>query len=390
MPSADPRPGIVPKNPRVVASDAPGGPDYRDAVLDWCREAGLDAAGIAPAVPLTRAEAQIRHRIDSGLVNGMKFTFLRPERSTRPDLLVEGARSVVVGARTYAHAEPVIDIDGPVARIARYAWVDHYADLKRSLTYVAAQLRRDGHRATVFADDNSVVDREVAHLAGLGWYGKNANVLVPGRGSMHVLGCLVTTADLPASTMVDDGCGVCSRCIPACPTGAITSPGVIDARRCLSWLLQKPGVFDRAYRAALGDRIYGCDDCQTACPVNRRESLAPAPAGAIAHLDVLALLASDDDTLDRATDRWWVHERNMVWVRRNLLVVLGNTADPRDPRVAPVLAVHLASNDAIVRGHAVWAAARLGLSSLLDGARGDSHPVVVAEFEDLPPCREDL
>ena len=386
MPSAD----HVPKNPRVVAPDAPGGAAYREIVLGWCRDAGLDAAGVAPAVPLVRAREQIQDRIDRDLVNGMKFTFFRPDRSTRPDLLVEGARSIVVGARTYAHAEPDSAIEGPIARVARYAWVDHYGDLKRSLTQVAARLRRDGHRATVFADDNSIVDREIAHMAGLGWFGKNANLLVPGKGSMHVLGCLVTTAELPPSPLVDDGCGVCARCIPACPTGAIVAPGVIDATKCLSWLLQKPGVFDRRYRVALGARIYGCDDCQSACPVNKRESLAAPPTGASAHLDVLALLGSDDAALDAVSDRWWVHERDMSWVRRNLLIILGNTADPSDPRVTTVLAAHLSHRSPFVRAHAVWAAARLGLGGLAEHLGTDSDAVVSAEFDDLPALRDDL
>ena len=386
MPSAE----RTPKNPRLVPTDAPGGADYRDTVLRWCAEAGLDVAGVAPAVPLTRALTQIESRIEAGLVNGMKFTYFRPERSVRPDLLVEGARSIVVGARTYAHAEPPSDIDGPVARIARYAWADHYGDLKRSLTEVAARLRRDGHRATVFADDNSVVDREVAHLAGLGWYGKNANILVPGRGSMHVLGCLVTTADLPALPVVEDGCGACSRCIPACPTGAIVEPGVIDANRCLSWLLQKPGIFDPDHRVALGDRIYGCDDCQTACPVNRREAPSSAPAGARSVVDVLALLAGDDAALAAMSDRWWVHERDMAWVRRNLLIVLGNTARPSDSRVATVLSAHLAHANPILRAHAVWAAARLGLDGLSESLRADLDPDVRAEFARLPALRDDL
>jgi len=391
VPSAERLPGNrAPKNPKTVAPSAPGGSAYRDEVLKWCAEAGLDAAGVAPAIPLERARAQIESRIEHDLVNGMKFTFWRPERSVRPDLLVEGARSIVVGARSYAHSDPPVEIDGPVARLARYAWIDHYGDLKRSLTEVAAQLRRDGHRATVFADDNSVVDREVAHLAGLGWYGKNANILVPTKGSMHVLGCLVTTADLPALPVVEDGCGACSRCIPACPTGAIVGPGVIDANRCLSWLLQKPGVFAPDHRVALGDRIYGCDDCQTACPVNKRETLREPPPGARAGIDVLALLSADDRALAEVSDTWWVHDRDMTWVRRNLLLVLGNTADPADRRVASVLTAHLAHEKSVVRAHAVWAAARLGLDELIEPLRSDTAPDVSAEFARLPALRHDL
>ncbi|MEY2967193.1 MAG: tRNA epoxyqueuosine(34) reductase QueG [Actinomycetota bacterium] len=376
------------RNPRVVAADAPGGARYRDLILDECRAAGLVAAGVAPAATLARAREQIQDRLDRGLTNGMKFTFLHPERSTEPHLLVRDARSIIVGAMSYAHD----DIDVPehhAARVARYAWVDHNGALKAALTTVAKRLRADGHRATVFADDNAVVDREVAWLAGLGWYGKNANIITPGAGSMHVLGCVVTTADLPRSIPVADGCGSCSRCLPACPTGAIVAPGVIDAHRCLSWLLQKPGVFDRDHRVALGARIYGCDDCQTACPFNRKATASP-PVGAVTHLDVVDALASDDATLDAVTDRWWVHERDMVWVRRNLLIVLGNIGDPTDARVSATLVRHLGETHEVLRAHAVWAAARLGLGSLLNVVWNDPSTVVRDELAHLPTLRDDL
>ncbi len=376
------------RNPRVVADDAPGGPAYKEAILAECRAAGLVVAGVAPAVALTRARHQIDDRIARGLVNGMRFTFLHPDRSTSPHELVRGARSIVVGALSYAHAAPSAD-HPESARIARYAWVDHNGALKAALTHVAARLRRDGHRATVFADDNAVVDREVAWLAGLGWYGKNANIITPGVGSMHVLGCIVTTADLPASVPVDDGCGTCSRCVPACPTDAIVAPGVIDARRCLSWLLQKPGVFAPEYRVALGDRIYGCDDCQTVCPFNRKQSTV-LPAGAVTHLDVVDALALDDAALDAVCDRWWVHERDVTWVRRNLLIVLGNVADPTKPAVVETVVRYLSHEREELRAHAVWTAARLGLGHLLSAVSGDSSAMVCDELARLPTLRDDL
>src|SRR5438105_6711215 len=136
---------------------------------------------------------------------------------------------------------------------------------------MARRLEVDGWRARVLADDNALVDREAARRAGLGWYGKNANVLLPGAGSWFVLGSVVTDAPLPpADHEVPDGCGSCTRCLDGCPTGAIVAPGVVDARRCLAWLVQQPGSFPVELRAALGDRIYGCDDCQEVCPPNHR------------------------------------------------------------------------------------------------------------------------
>ena len=369
-----------------MPADAPSGARYLAELTDVAVAAGLDRFGAAPAGPLLRARAEMNRRVAAGLVGDMRFTYNNIERSTDPAALVEGARTVLVGAMGYDLVPNDPSPNGPAARVARYAWLDHYAELKRRLTVVAGRLRTDGHRAVVFADDNSIVDREVASLAGIGWHGKNANILVPGAGSFFVLGCIVTTADVPVSAPVADGCGTCDRCIPACPTGAIPEPGVIDANRCLSWLLQKPGVFPREHRAALGDRIYGCDDCQTACPFTRRRTPAVSTAPTESTVDVLSLLAADDREVMRRCDRWWVHERDATWVRRNLLLVLGNTGDPSDPRVAGALASALADPRPALRAHAVWAAARLGLHHLLPEA--DPDPMVADELAHLPPLRE--
>ena len=379
----------VPKNPKVVAPDAPSGPDYFNRLRQLGLDAGLDALGVAPAGVMHRARQQLQDREDRHLTNGLKFTFLRPERSTHPALLVEEARTVIVGMRSYAYDDPIDVSTGRLtARIARYAWEDHYGQLKSSLSQVAAQLRRDGHRATVFADDNSIVDREIAWLAGLGWYGRNANLLIPGKGSMFVIGCIVTTAELPIGDEVPDGCGTCSRCIPACPTSAIIEPGVIDANRCLSWLLQKPGVFDRRYREALDDRIYGCDECQVVCPPTKKFGTQPAPTDIRPIVDVLELLALDDNALDAQCDRWYVANRDMTWVRRNLLIVIGNRGVPTDGATVDTIQRYLSHERDELRAHAVWAAARLGLRHLLHF--DDPSPIVVDELENLPPLRGNL
>ena len=390
MPSAD----RIPKNPKTVSASAPGGPAYLQELRHIATAAGLDRIGVAPAAPLTRAREQMASRVSAGLVNGMKFTYHKPERSTDPSALVPDARSVIVGVRSYDIAPVDAGDDEPVAgaspraRIARYAWVDHYADLKTSLKQVAARLRADGHRAVVFADDNSIVDREVAWLAGIGWYGKNANILVPGAGSFFVIGCVVTTADLPVGDPVEDGCGTCVRCIPACPTGAIPEPGVIDANRCLSWLLQKPGVFPAEFREALHDRIYGCDDCQTACPFTRRRAPVAVTGPVETDVDIIELLSCDDATVMERVDRWYVHDRDATWVRRNLIVNLGNVGHPSDPAVVDALRTALADHRAVIRAHAVWAAARTGLHGLLPA--DDPDPMVRDELSRLPALRGDL
>jgi epoxyqueuosine reductase len=327
---------------------------------------------------MQRARDALIERGRAGLQDTMQFTYRNPERSTDPGAAVAGARSVLVAARSYA-MEPPPRPPG-AARVARYAWVDHYEPLRTALRTIARRMRADGHKAVAFADDNSIVDREVAWAAGLGWFGKNANLLLPGGGSYFVLGCIVTTAELPpAAGPAPDGCGSCTACFGACPTGAIVGPGVIDARRCLAWVLQKPGIIPADLRDAIGDRIYGCDDCQEACPPTVRLEVRHRHGGTpAAWVPVLGLLTDSDDELIAAHGSWYLAGREPRWWRRNALVVLGNTGDGSDPAIVAVLGHYLAHPDPMLRAHAVWAAGRLGRADLLPAA--DPDPDVTAEL----------
>ncbi|MGB8861507.1 MAG: tRNA epoxyqueuosine(34) reductase QueG [Ilumatobacteraceae bacterium] len=365
---------------------------YVDALAGLTTAYGISHTGVASAAVLEGARAAIQHRIANELTDGMQFTFKNPQRSTDPAAAVRGARSVFVAARPYLLPAPERP-SGAQARVGRYAWVDHYAPLREALWAVARRLRADGFKAVPFADDNSIVDRDVAHRAGIGWYGKNANLLLPGAGSWFVLGCVVTTAPLPVNEqLVPDGCASCRRCLDGCPTGAIIAAGVVDAGRCLAWVLQKPGAIPRHLRAAVGDRIYGCDDCQEVCPPTVRfgpRHLAPSTVGAdaphlggrlaTAWLPVLRLLTADDDALMRLWGRWYLADREPRWIRRNALVVLGNVGDAADVEVQQVLAEYLAHDDPILRAHAVWAGRRLGLHHLMPTS--DPHPDVQLELQ---------
>ncbi len=342
---------------------------YTRSLLTIVREAGADRVGVTTAEPFARARAAIESRIAAGYADEMQFTFRNPQRSTTPTMSVPGARSIIVAARSYYTIDDEHDggDSGVVipARVARYARRDHYEPLREALRAAAARLKRDGHRATVFADDNSMVDREVAWRAGLGWYGKNANLLLEGLGSWFVLGCVVTTAQLATTEReVDDGCGACRRCIDSCPTGAIVEPGVVDARKCLAWLVQKPGTFDVAFRDALGTRIYGCDDCQEVCPPSRRGAIDRSERGDRASVDALEVLAAPDAEVLRIAGGWYVADRDPRWVRRNALLVVGNSGVVHD-EVVSLLARYINGDDALLAEHARWAAGKLGVASLV-------------------------
>ena len=322
--------------------------------------AGLDALGVASAEPFDDVRGVLHERRDAGLHAGMAFTYRNPERSTTPTRTLAGARSIVVGALGYRRAdEPAPSVAAGV--VARYAREDHYGSLRTGLDAVAQRLRDDGWKAVVLIDDNALVDRAAAVRAGIGWYGKSANVLIGGTGSWFVLGSVVTDADLERTeATIADGCGPCTRCIDSCPTGAIVAPGVVDARRCLAWLVQQAGSFPVEHRAALGARIYGCDDCQEVCPPNRvDERRHPPPPGAGAWIELVALLDSSDDELMHRHGRWYIPERDPRYVRRNALVALGNVGRRDDADVVRVLERYRVGDEALLAEHADWALAQL-------------------------------
>ena len=350
---------------------------FAEELVSLAISSGCTVAGVTTADVFSDTRAALHERRARGLHGGMQFTYRNPDRSTDPTRIVSGARALVVGAVDYRRA----DADEPGgdgapapsrARVAEYARHDYYRDLRSALTAVAERLRREGWQAAVVCDDNALVDRAAAHRAGLGWFGRNSLLLLPGLGSRVVLGSVVT--DAPLLSVSGDaepaahgaGCGSCHRCQEACPTGALDEAGVLDARRCLAWLLQAPGSFPLEHRAALGDRIYGCDECQAACPINRRADRSRPPAEAEpdrrSRVDVLRMLSLGDAELLAEFGRWYVPHRDPRYLRRNALVVLGNVGERQDPAIVAALTRWMRQGDELLAEHARWAARRLGLA----------------------------
>ncbi len=348
-------------------------------------EAGLHAVGFTTAEVLEPARTVLLRRRAAGLNGSMEFTYRNPVRSTDPDQLLRGAASMVVGLLGYQRAEPPAPAEA-AGRVARYARDDFYRQLARGLEPMAALLRANGWATRVVADSNDLVDRNAAWRAGLAWYGKNANLLVPGAGSWFVVGVIVTDAPLGGASVAEplaDGCGPCAACLDGCPTGALVAPGVLDARRCIAWLVQSADPIPVEHREAVADRIYGCDACQDPCPENRvldrRRPPLPEAETAVTWVPVRWILTAGDDALLDRLGRWYVANRDPDVIRRTALVVLGNTGDPRDPTLEPLLARYVAHDNPLLRAHAVWAARRLGLENLAGGAAADPDPQVRAE-----------
>jgi epoxyqueuosine reductase len=253
---------------------------------------GLELVGVAPADPLPEARRRIRESLDAGRMGLMGWMGGdRPEVATDPRRHDPEARSVIVVAAPYDGRDreawdpeperlrsalaPVLGAGPaePAGLVARYALgTDYHVALRGRLTALAADLRREGlpAGATAYVDDRPLAERALANRAGLGWIGKNSNLLTHHRaGSWVFIGALLSSAELPPDEPPRTSCGACTRCLSGCPTGAIVAPGVIDARRCISYLtIEHPGALAPAEATAIGTWIFGCDVCQEVCPVN--------------------------------------------------------------------------------------------------------------------------
>ncbi len=264
----------------------------RDRLAALAARHGLELVGVAPAEPLTEARDRIVESVAAGRMASMDW--MGGERaaiSTDPARLQPGARSVVMLAASYAGRDraawdPEPDrlravlaavLAGqpskPTGLIARYALgSDYHVALRRRLSDLAADLRREGADSgeLAYVDDRPLAERAFAARAGLGWIGKNTNLLTHRpAGSWVFLGALLSSAELPADEPMRSSCGSCRRCIEGCPTGAIVAPQTIDARRCISYLtIEHPGELDAPSARALDSWIFGCDVCQEVCPVN--------------------------------------------------------------------------------------------------------------------------
>ena len=319
------------------------------------QELGIDVIGAAPAEPYEETEQHIRERRARGLFADMRFTMARPEVSCHPELLLDGARTVVSAALCYW-----VDGPEPVAgegRLPRYAWRDHYALLRARLEALGQRL---GGSYRVLVDENQHVDREGAARSGVGFYGKNTMLITRTHGSWVVLGTLVTDVEIETTPPLELDCGQCRLCIDACPTGALDEPGVLDATRCLSYWTQAPAPVPDAYRHELGGSVYGCDVCQDVCPwnrgVERRRSEEPRPADAVSAVSLVEWLERDGAELVEDVDRLYVPRNDPRWLRRNALLALGNTGSASDVVAAEP---YLECGDEMLEDAAAWALDRI-------------------------------
>jgi epoxyqueuosine reductase len=279
----------------------------------------------------------------------------------------------------------------PAGRVARYAWGEDYHEVlgRRVLEFRAALKERWSFATRDALDAQPLLERAFARRAGLGFVGKNTNVIAPRGGSWFFLAEVLVDAALPADAPAPQGCGECSRCQTACPTDALAEPFRLNARECIAYhTIENRGWIPADFRPKLGDWLFGCDDCQDVCPFNARakETRWPefrADRGVGAWVDLSEVLSLRDNAAFKARfGKTPLSRAKRAGLVRNAAIVAGNL---REEALAPLLAERLASDpEPVVRGHAAWALGLLGEKGALDRARGtETDPAVREEIESV-------
>jgi epoxyqueuosine reductase len=351
--------------------------EARDRIVEKARELGFEAVGFARAdLPLEQDFARYEAFLAEGRHGEMAWLAALPEARRRLDgeHVLPGARTVVCVARRYGRPEDDELRDPPVARtIARYArGRDYHNGMRKKLRRLAALVRTlgEGVRARPLCDEEPVLERAWAARAGLGFVGKNGLLIVPGSGSLVLLGEVVTTLEVEPDAGIEERCGACTRCLDACPTSAFAAPFVLDPRRCVAYLtIEHRGPIPDDLRSGVGEHLFGCDDCQTVCPFNasrgRRASgpLDPRLASDARweSVSLSELLSLDDAGFVRLREGSAIGRATRVGLARNAAIVLGNVAGTRnDERAVTALERARVSHDApVVRDAAGWALERL-------------------------------
>lgn len=354
-------------------------------IVAEARRLGFEAVGFA------RADAPLDvdfDRYEAFLAEGMHgdMAWLARDRDARRrvdgDEILAGARTVICVARQYGRSAGDEDADPALARtIARYArGRDYHNGLRKKLRKLAKLVRTLGAadevvEARPLCDEEPILERAWAARAGLGFVGKNGLLIVPGTGSLLLLGEVVTTLALEPDPVVPERCGACTRCLDACPTDAFVRPFVLDARRCVSYLtIEHRGAIPEGLRRGVGEHLFGCDDCQVVCPFNTRArtrgSGAPVDARFAADprwgsTELASLLALDDEGFVRLREGSPVGRATRAGLARNAAIVMGNRGDARD---LPALErARERSDDADVREAAAWAIAEIEARGARDG-----------------------
>ncbi len=332
--------------------------ELKQQLISFAREIGFDSCRVAACGSAPHAD-EFRNWLDEGGHGEMSYMERGEEKRCDPHRVLPDASSIVVLAMNYFQGgTDAGDTPAATGKIARYARGDDYHDLIESkLDKIDEFLRTFGGQQKCYVDTGPVLERDHAAQAGIGWHGKSTMLVDERLGTWFFLAEVLTTLELPADEPLPDRCGTCERCIKACPTGAITAPHRLDARRCISYLtIELKGSIPLEFRPLIGDRIFGCDDCLDACPWNRFAQISRETAFAACNsttgMSLRDYLNLDDDefrTLFRNSPIKRIKRRGFL---RNVCVALGNVGNASD---LPVLERAAADPEPLIAEHAKWA-----------------------------------
>lgn len=366
--------------------------ELRDAIRDEALRLGFDAVGFAAATlkPEARAErlAQLQQFVELGFQGDMGWLGERTPERVDPATLWPGAKTVVSVAMNYGptHDPRTLQDEPERGAISVYAQGRDYHEVMKTKLKALGRFIWDNYRHSikVFVDTAPLMEKPSAQAAGHGWQGKHTNLVSRRFGSWLFLGELLLSAELPVDAGESDHCGQCRACLDACPTAAFPAPYKLDARRCISYLtIEHEGAIDREFRAALGNRIYGCDDCLAACPWNkfaktaREAAFLPRPE--LTAPTLVALAALDDAAFRRRFAGTAVKRIGRDRFVRNVAYALGNSG--ASETALPAVERLLVDASPLVRGAAVWALQRLAPQEFESRrATSDADPSVRAEW----------
>jgi epoxyqueuosine reductase len=336
--------------------------ELKKELIAFARELGFDSCRVAACAPPPHA-TEFRNWLGEGMAGEMHYMERSEEKRCDPQKVLPGTRSIVVVALNYFQGRMTPRSEtAATGKIARYAWGDDYHNVMTAkLAKIDNFLGEFDGRQKCYVDTGPVLERDHAAEAGIGWHGKNTMLIDPHLGIWFFLGEILTTLDLPPDDPQPDRCGRCERCIKACPTGAITAPHRLDARRCISYLtIELKGSIPPEFRALIGNRIFGCDDCLDVCPWNRFARTSREHAFSARHTtadyslrDYLKLNDAEFRALFRNSPIKRVKRRGFL---RNVCVALGNVGNLSD---LPALERVAADPDPLVAEHAAWAIDRI-------------------------------
>jgi len=367
--------------------------DLKAALAREAQTLGFDCIGVTDPEAIGSAAKYFREFLDAGAHGDMDWLAAQPERRMDPRVLWPGVRSIIMLGVNYGPDENPLALLEQRTRgaISAYAQGDDYHDVikKRLKTLARWLVAASGEEVKVFIDTAAVMEKPLSQAAGLGWQGKHTNLVSREFGSWLFLGAIFTASDLPRDAADVDHCGSCSACQDICPTAAFPAPYKLDARRCISYLtIENKGPIPHEFRKAIGNRIYGCDDCLAVCPWNKfAQTGREAKLSARAELRApsLADLAGLDDGAFRALfAKSPVKRIGRDRFIRNVLIAIGNSNDASLAQAAERL---LGDESALVRGAAVWALSQLAtpdeFAALAKRARvSETDAAVRAEWMD--------